>query len=77
MRPLTEQPVRVGFCLHAMQVAGAEVLVNQIIETLGERIQPFLFCLDDIGQLGKELQSSGVHYDRSKVTYMSSHTVDV
>ena len=60
MRRLTEQPVRVGFCLHAMQVAGAEVLVSQIIDSLSERIQPHVFCLDNIGQLGIELQSSGV-----------------
>ncbi len=51
---------RVGFCLHAMQVAGAEVLVSQIIDTLAHRIEPHIFCLDSIGQLGHELSSRGV-----------------
>lgn len=43
-----------------MQVAGAEVLVSQIIDTLAGRIEPHIFCLDSIGQLGLELSSRGV-----------------
>jgi L-malate glycosyltransferase len=43
-----------------MQVAGAEVLVTQIIERLKDQIDPTVFCLDRIGQLGEELQQSGI-----------------
>jgi glycosyltransferase involved in cell wall biosynthesis len=43
-----------------MQVAGAEVLVSQIIRSLSEQIEPHIFCLDSIGQLGEELQSQGI-----------------
>ena len=57
MRP---KPLRVGFVMHAMQVAGAEVLVAEIIERLGSRLQPTIFCLDDIGQLGRQLIADGV-----------------
>jgi glycosyltransferase involved in cell wall biosynthesis len=57
---LVAKKIRVGFCLHAMQVAGAEVLVSQIIRSLSERIEPHIFCLDSIGQLGQELQSQGI-----------------
>ena len=46
--------------MHAMQVAGAEVLVAEIIEQLGERIRPTIFCLDKIGQLGEQLIDQGV-----------------
>ena len=37
-RVVTDTPVRVGFVLHVMQVAGAEVLVNETIRRLGSRI---------------------------------------
>jgi glycosyltransferase involved in cell wall biosynthesis len=43
-----------------MQVAGAEMLVFETIRRLGARIRPTVFCLDQIGQLGKTLQQSGV-----------------
>jgi glycosyltransferase involved in cell wall biosynthesis len=52
---MTEIPIRVGFVLHAMQVAGAEVLVNETIRRLGSRIVPVVFCLDEIGILGERL----------------------
>jgi glycosyltransferase involved in cell wall biosynthesis len=42
-----------------MQVAGAEVLVKEIIERLGPRIAPTVFCLDDIGPLGEQLRAAG------------------
>jgi glycosyltransferase involved in cell wall biosynthesis len=57
---LVAEKIKVGFCLHAMQVAGAEVLVSQIIRSLSEQIEPHIFCLDSIGQLGEELQSQGI-----------------
>jgi len=53
-------PVRVGFVLHAMQVAGAEVLTREMIRRLGSRIQPTVFCLDAIGSIGEELRREGV-----------------
>jgi glycosyltransferase involved in cell wall biosynthesis len=43
-----------------MQVAGAEVLVTQIIDQLKDKIEPTIFCLDSVGKLGEELQSKGV-----------------
>jgi len=53
-------PIRVGFVLHMMQVAGAEVLVAETIRRLGPRIDPVILCLDAIGQLGERLQHEGV-----------------
>jgi glycosyltransferase involved in cell wall biosynthesis len=55
----TRRPVRVGFVLHVMQVAGAEVLVKEIIERLGPRIEPTVFCLDAVGPLGEQLRAAG------------------
>jgi N-acetyl-alpha-D-glucosaminyl L-malate synthase BshA len=53
-------PVRVGFVLHVMQVAGAEVLVTETIRRLGSRIDPVVLCLDQIGALGERLLGEGV-----------------
>lgn len=53
-------PIRVGFVMHVMQVAGAEVLVKQIIERLGDRIEATVFCLDSLGELGQQLLDVGV-----------------
>ena len=53
-------PIRVGFVLHLMQVAGAEVLVAETIKRLGRRIDPVVLCLDGVGQLGQVLQSEGI-----------------
>jgi L-malate glycosyltransferase len=53
-------PVRVGFIVHVMQVAGAEVLVRETIARLGSRIIPTVFCLDRVGSIGEELQAQGV-----------------
>ena len=57
---MTREPVRVGFVLHVMQVAGAEVLVAETIRRLGPRIAPVILCLDQVGQLGAEMQREGV-----------------
>ena len=57
---MTAQPVRVGFVLHVMQVAGAEMLVAETIRRLGARIAPVVLCLDQVGQLGAEMQKQGV-----------------
>jgi glycosyltransferase involved in cell wall biosynthesis len=56
----TIRPIRVGFVLHIMQVAGAEVLVAETIRRLAGRIEPTVFCLDGVGPLGERLQSEGV-----------------
>ena len=53
-------PVKVGFVLHVMQVAGAEMLVAETIRRLGLRIDPVVFCLDAVGPLGERLRSEGV-----------------
>ena len=55
-----ESPIRVGFVLHIMQVAGAEMLVNETIRRLGSRIDPAVFCLDGVGALGERLQADNV-----------------
>ena len=54
------QPVRVGFVLHSMQVAGAEVLVAETIRRLRGRIEPVVFCLDEVGALGDRVRGEGV-----------------
>jgi glycosyltransferase involved in cell wall biosynthesis len=52
--------IRVGFVLHVMQVAGAEVLVYETIQRLAGRIEPSVICLDSVGQLGERLLEQGV-----------------
>ena len=56
----TDRRLRVGFVLHIMQVAGAEVLVREIIHQLADRIDPFVLCLDGIGPLGESLQAENI-----------------
>ena len=51
--------IRVGFVLHVMQVAGAEVLVAETIRRLGGLLQPTIFCLDAVGFLGEQLRAEG------------------
>ena len=53
-------PIRVGFVVHVMNVAGAEMLVAETIRRLESRIAPVVFCLDAIGTLGERLQREGV-----------------
>ena len=52
--------IRVGFVMHVMQVAGAEVLVTQIIEQLSAQIEATVFCLDSLGELGEKLVKKGI-----------------
>ena len=54
------RPLRVGFVLHVMQVAGAEVLVLETVRRLAGRIEPVIFCLDKVGPLGERLRAEGV-----------------
>jgi len=61
------RPLRIGFVLHVMQVAGAEVLVREVIRRAGDRIVPAIFCLDAIGAMGEEMQREGIdviHFNR-------------
>lgn len=61
------RPVRVGFVVHVMQVAGAEVLVRETVRRLGGRIVPTILCLDAVGRIGEEMRSEGtdvVCFDR-------------
>ncbi len=55
-----QRPIRVGFVVHVMQVAGAEVLIRETIRRLGPAIVPSLFCLDKVGPIGEELVAQGV-----------------
>lgn len=53
-------PPRIGFVLHSMGVAGAEVLVAQILEHAAGTIEPTILCLDEVGELGERLRSEGI-----------------
>ena len=52
--------VRIGFVLHVMQVAGAEMLVTEIVRRTRGMLEPTIFCLDGIGPLGEQLRDEGV-----------------
>ncbi len=54
------RPLRIGFVLHVMQVAGAEVLTREIVRRLGNRIVPTLFCLDAVGSIGESMRRDGI-----------------
>lgn len=56
----TPHAIKIGFVLHVMQVAGAEVLVAETIRRLGRAIDPVVLCLDDVGALGEDLRKSGI-----------------
>lgn len=51
--------IRVAFVMHKMQVAGAEVLVAEIMRRLAEVVDSTVICLDGIGALGEQLQFEG------------------
>ena len=53
--------IKIGFVLHVMNVAGAEVLVAETIRRLGARIEPVIFCIDEIGALGHRMRAEGVN----------------
>lgn len=59
-RPQARGPIRIGFVLHVMQVAGAEMLVAETIRRLGDRLDPIVICLDDVGQLGERVRAEGI-----------------
>lgn len=60
MKSMPKEPIRIGFCVHKMQVAGAEVLIERMIEHFGTAIEPSIFCLDAIGSIGEKLLSKGI-----------------
>ncbi|HEY2784975.1 MAG TPA: glycosyltransferase [Fimbriiglobus sp.] len=60
MDTIPRRPIRVAFVVHAMQVAGVEVLVRETIRRLGPRIVPTVLCLDRVGQIGDELLGEGI-----------------
>jgi len=43
-----------------MQVAGAEMLVAEIVQRTRSLIEPTIICLDEIGPLGEQLRQEGV-----------------
>src|SRR5262245_52598650 len=43
-----------------MNVAGAEVLVAETIRRLASRIEPVIFCIDEVGALGMRMREEGV-----------------
>lgn len=53
------RPLRVGFVVHVMQVAGAEVLVRETVRRLADHIQATVFCLDAVGRIGEEMRAEG------------------
>jgi glycosyltransferase involved in cell wall biosynthesis len=57
------RPIRVGFVVHVMQVAGAEILVAEAVRRLGDRIRPTILCLDAVGPLGDRLRSEGIEVE--------------
>lgn len=81
----SREKIRVGFVMHVMQVAGAEVLVTQIIEQLSDQIEATVFCLDAVGELGERLIKAGVPVvvldrkpglDRAVAKRLASHIKD-
>ena len=52
--------IRIGFVMHVMQVAGAEMLVTEIVRRTKGMLEPTIFCLDGIGPLGEQLRDEGV-----------------
>jgi glycosyltransferase involved in cell wall biosynthesis len=56
---MNEKPLRIGFCVHKMQVAGAEVLIDRMLKYFGEGIEPTIFCLDAIGSIGERMRQEG------------------
>lgn len=60
-RPISQATrPKVAFLMHLMQVAGAEVLVTQIIESLRDRFDFQVICLDGLGLLGEKLIEQGI-----------------
>ncbi len=55
-----ERKLCVGFVLHTMEVAGAEMLVTEIVRRTRGTLEPTIFCLDGIGLLGEQLRDEGV-----------------
>ncbi|WP_228714689.1 GT4 family glycosyltransferase PelF [Posidoniimonas corsicana] len=52
--------MQIGFVMHTMQVAGAEVLVAEMARRLAPSIEATIICLDELGRLGALLQDEGI-----------------
>ena len=52
--------IRIGFVVHVMQVAGAEMLVAEIVRRMRGLYRSTIFCLDGIGPLGEQLRAEGI-----------------
>ena len=57
---MKRKQIRVAYVMHVMQVAGAEVLVSEIIRRSSGHLDPVIVCLDEVGALGEQLQGEGV-----------------
>ncbi len=55
-----ERRIGIGFVLHVMHVAGAEMLVVEIVRRMMGTFEPTVICLDGIGPLGEQLRNEGV-----------------
>ncbi|MEZ5065337.1 MAG: glycosyltransferase [bacterium] len=54
---------RVAHVLHSLVVAGAEVLVHQLVRRLESEFEFSVLLLDEIGPLGEDLRSRGIPVD--------------
>jgi len=52
--------LRVTHVLHSLVVAGAEMLVHQLVRRLGDGFDFSVLLLDDIGPLGEDLRARGI-----------------
>ncbi len=53
-------PVRVGFAVHSMTLAGAESVIAATVDGLAGKIEPTILCLDEVGELGERYRRQGV-----------------
>ena len=54
------RPLRVGFVVHVMQVAGAEVLVRETVRRLAGRVTRRSSASTRSGRIGEEMKADGV-----------------
>jgi glycosyltransferase involved in cell wall biosynthesis len=56
----TGDALRIGFVMHAMETAGAELLVERLIHSAQGRLKPTIFCLDSLGKRGEQMRMDGM-----------------
>lgn len=59
----TAQRPTICHVIHALGVGGAEVLVRQMIQQMSADFRCVVAVLDDIGAIGTQLQSAGIHVE--------------